>query len=139
MPTLHNLAVDLRVLQLMAQNAHHLTCGPTFFSDHEMLNKFYREYSDDYDTLVERWCLNGAIEQDLINVQQDAVEKLVKNVDARIKPTEFFRLLYQEETEYLSDLSFFSGDLTLGTKTLLGDLANRAEQRSYLYQQRTLI
>ena len=51
---MHDLAIILRSAQLYAHNAHNMTKGKTFFSDHKFFGQLYPVYEEAYDSIVER-------------------------------------------------------------------------------------
>lgn len=53
--SLLKLAVQLRHAQFYAHMAHNLTCGPTFYQDHDAFGDLYKAYEGEYDAVIERF------------------------------------------------------------------------------------
>ena len=133
------LITKYRTAQLFAHNAHHLTTGATFFSDHEYLGELYAAYESAYDVLVERWIGLGNV-PNLMQVQRAAADNVtaVRGIPAAFA---FGELLRQEEglQKWIENaISVNSPPLTQGTINLLTGLADESEARVYKLKQRLL-
>ena len=132
---MHDLAIILRSAQLYAHNAHNMTKGKTFFSDHEFLSEAYAAYESAYDSVVERMIGLG-YDVDLNRVTKeagkDAGSYAVKDVD----PEMFFTTLFNFERNICDCVKEYVPNMTDGTQNLLQGIADDSEIRQYKLRQR---
>ena len=135
---LHNVAIVLRTLQLYGQNAHNLTKGRSFFSDHEALSDFYVEAAESYDMVIER--ILGTEEKcDLVLIHEKTVATMKKLPHYVEDQKGMFNALLSLEKELCSMVnSMDKSKLSEGTVQLVGEIANRSEARQYLIKRRLM-
>ena len=131
------IAIQLRLMQLLAQNCHNLVSRSVFMPDHELLGSLYDKYVTDYDSVVERMIgLNQT--PDLVQLQVQAAQKLTQIPLTYKENAECFRALYQleKQLQQMIEMTCKSGKCSQGTIQLLGDIANQSEMNSYKMGQR---
>lgn len=126
---MHQIAIQLKSLEIYTHEAHHQTRGEAFFADHEALNGFYDAYGDAYDKVIERMIgLNVPVTEREINLKASA------EVPTR---TDWFAMLAEEEAELREVISKEYLGASIGTQNLLAQLADDSEVRTYKINQRT--
>lgn len=132
---MHQLAINLRVLQLFAHVAHHRVSGRPFLSDHLMLGEFYSAYSDAYDSVIERMIGNG-IACDEFALTMKASEAL-QTLKEQATPEAMLSSLLSGEMALQAEVeNGISRGLSQGTINLLAALADDSEVRCYKLRQR---
>ena len=132
------LLVQLRSMQLYYHNAHNLTKGKTFFSDHAAFNEFYSELDGQYDSVAERAVglynepLDLSIILPAINMNLQIVLKDYKSTQDMHKGG----VLLEDELLKICSLVEVNPRATDGTKNLVADIADKAETRLYKLNQR---
>jgi DNA-binding ferritin-like protein len=127
-------ALQLLILRLFAQRAHHDTQGPTFFADHKMFGKFYEAYDAAYDSVVERAIGLGS-RLDLAKLAMDAAKTAALHPNEH-SPEKLFADLLSGEKNLCGVLVAEMAKATEGTKNLLAQLCDDSEQRQFLIQKR---
>lgn len=132
------LLVQLRSMQLFYHNAHHLTKGSTFFSDHEAFSDFYKEIDGQYDSVAERAV--GLYNEPLdLSILLPAISKNLEMVLADYQtPEDMYGggIALEKELDKICDLIDSSPLATVGTKELINGIADSSEIRSYKLNQR---
>jgi len=134
----HDLAILLKTANLYAHSAHNLTCGPSFFADHKQLAKFYEDYIEAYDSIIERIIgLYGRDNANIIEVTVQAVDKF-KVLPLMVPTEDRFKTLLEIEKEIYSLIAQLEKhpEITCGTNQLITEIANQSEIRQYLIKQR---
>ena len=126
------LATAYRAAQLYAHNAHNVTSGPTFASDHAQFADLYEAYEAAYDALIERSIGLDNESLDLVKIQRDAAEALEKPA----APDRMFAVLLSTERDILKFIEAANKKASLGTQNLLQQFADDAEARIYKLRQR---
>ena len=127
---MHEIATQLRAMQLTAHAAHNMASGPTFFSDHEYLGELYGAYEAAYDSVIERMIGCGTI-PGLFNLGIEAAKAQGPNDSGKA-----FDWLYGAEEDLRKLIDKCMAECSTGTQNLLAQLADDSEQRSYKIGQR---
>lgn len=134
------IAILLRCLQLYSHNAHHLVARSVFFQDHEFLGSLYLVAEEDYDSVIERIIgLFGSDGLDLPNIQLMACQKMASLPSLVKENAAYMQVILQLEKELCVHIEELvrSGQTTVGTEQMLGDVADKSEIRQYKLKQRT--
>lgn len=133
---MNELAILLKALNIYGHVAHFLCSRIVFMQDHVFLGEIYEAAEDDYDSVVER-CIGLGIKVDIqdINVKAAAKAASIKVGDDNSAKLASVLSLEQEIVAMIEKLRK-SGTLSLGTETLLGDIASGSEIRQYKLKQR---
>lgn len=135
-----DIAAQLRTLQLFYHQAHNLSKGSSFFSDHDAFGGFYGEAEAGYDQVAER--IIGLHGPEVFSLGR-ILKRVENNLSALprmelIKSNEDFfdiALVMEKELCGMCDAEIENGT-TEGTKQMLGDLCNFSEIRQYKIKQR---
>jgi len=129
----------LRLLALYYQTAHWQSKNPVFYADHLLFDRLYNAVNEEIDGVAERAV--GTTDVAAVNL----VEHVQVLQDGAIKlPTEcsensqFFSaslMLEHELIEFLENAEATPG-MSLGSRNLLADLADKHEANVYLLKQR---
>lgn len=132
-----NLAITFRAAQLLAHQFHHKTTGPTFLSDHPFLGELYGEYSEAYDSVIERM-IGKKMPADLpsigVKAAGAAAQFSAKYTDVHKWPS---ALLAIEEAICAEIDKVLATNPSNGIQNLLQGLADESEGRSYKLLQRS--
>ena len=133
--SLLKLAVQLRHAQFYAHMAHNLTCGPTFYQDHDAFGDLYKAYEGEYDAVIERFIgLGGS--PSIYGVTKNALAML-EECQGDNKPSVFFEKIIAIEGKIQSAVDVALTDKqSEGTKNFLQGIADSSEQRLYKLRQR---
>lgn len=138
--SLASVAVTLRAVGLMHQAAHWQTKGPTFYSDHKLFQKLYKNTQDEIDAVSEKAiALGDPILVCPIKSSQIALELLEAFGRACDVPDadKLVQLSLEAERGLLQVLqSALLDDVTDGAENLLQAVADTHEGHVYLLQQR---
>lgn len=134
------LAILFRALQLASHSAHNHCARTVFFQDHEFFAELYGKAEGYYDSITERMIGLGQEEQlKLQTVIQAVSQKLASAPSVGVKENkEFFiyALSQLEESCKLVDSLCKSGQLSEGTKQLIGGIADEVEVLKYKISRR---
>lgn len=132
------LAALLKLLSVFAHDAHNMVARVPFFQDHEFLGEIYATYDDDYDSVIERMLgLKDCCEVDFIAIHKDVAEHRTKLPCHEVKQnSEFFHVLLQLEQALCKKIAELTPECSIGTQQMIGDIADRSEQRQYKMKQR---
>lgn len=135
--TCEQLVYHLNALSLLYKFAHHHVARASFFSDHEILNKFYEETAQDFDIIAERHILlNNSY--DIIKLNQYTLSKSTQFKQLFNENRKYFEYLLTLEKELVNMVNLLckNPQYSEGTKNTFGEIASRSEQRQYLIKQR---
>ena len=133
---MHLVPLQLLVLRLFAQRAHHDTQGPTFFEDHDKFGDFYAAYDAAYDSVVERVIGLGET-LDLSKLTMEAAAKAAFHPNEHSPEKLFADLLSGEKNLCAVCTAEVKKPATLeGTRNLLAQLCDDSEKRQFLIQKR---
>jgi len=134
------LAILFRALQLASHSAHNHCARTVFFQDHEFFGELYGKAEGYYDSIAERMIGLGQEEQLKLQPLMSAVsQKLASAPSVGVKENkEFFvfSLSQLEEACKLIDSLCKSGQLSEGTKQLVGGIADEIEVLKYKISRR---
>jgi len=130
---LSDLATLFRVSQFYAHQAHNLTYGTSFFSDHAFFGDLYSVYESAYDSLIERIIGLGG-KPDIQQIARTAVDKFASQTDST--PDKFYKRVGATEVEIRKLSEAAIEGQSEGTKNFLQGLCDESEQRSYKILQR---
>lgn len=131
------LAILLRCLQLYAHNAHNLAEKSLFFQDHEYFGELYSTYEDAYDGVIERIIgLTDSKAINLVEVQMAAVNLLKSYASKEIENVAYFQKIQMMEEKLRAHIAQIYPQSSIGTQQMIGDLADKSEQRSYKLKAR---
>jgi DNA-binding ferritin-like protein len=131
------LAIFLRMMQLYTHNAHNLVEKSLFFQDHDHLGGLYSTYEDAYDGVIER--IIGLADSSVINLVeiQVAATTLLKSLPAKeVENSAYFQKINEMEIKLRAHIAQIYPQSSIGTQQMIGDLADKSEQRSYKLKQR---
>ena len=133
---MNELAILLKALNIYGHACHFLCSRVVFMQDHIFLGEIYEAAEDNYDAVVER-CIGLGIKVDIqdINVKAAARAASIKVGDDNSTKLSGCLSLEQEVVAMIEKLRK-GGSLSLGTETLLGDIASESEIRQYKLKQR---
>ena len=130
------LAIILRAMQIYSHNAHNLVERVLFFQDHDFLGEIYPVYESDYDSVIERIIGLSEVAPNLIEIQ-DAALVIVKTMPPKeVENSAYLQKIEEMERKLRAHISAIYPKTTIGTQQLIGDIADRSEQRSYKLKQR---
>lgn len=132
------LLIQLRAMQLFAQHAHNLCARIVFHSDHQFFNEVYETVASDYDGVIERVIgLSGEsgleLQQILFGIQ--AVLKDAPSINVKENSVYYSYLLHME-ARLCELIKSLMTSMSPGTEQLIGEIANKSEQRQYKIKQR---
>jgi len=134
------LAILFRAMQLFSHSAHNLCKGKTFHSDHDFFGDAYGKFEGYYDAIIERLIGFGYESHlDLASISLELSKKLVGAPSVNVQDNnEFYAYLLGQCEEAASLCGEFckSGELTEGTKQLLGGIADELEMLKYKISRR---
>jgi starvation-inducible DNA-binding protein len=134
----------LRAASELAQHAHWNVKGQSFYEDHLLFQRIYRNIEGDIDMLAEKFA--GLFQLPIPAVAcSEAVSVYLKKwspQDGETKAEELFKFVKVAEEDLLSLIKELSDELdgspfkTLGFDDLIGGIASRQEENLYLINQR---
>lgn len=131
--------IQLRAMQLLFHQAHHLSKGDSFFGDHKAFEKFYLALEETYDTVAER--VVSHYSPDHLNLGHIAMG--VANILEQIPPMNdqdnndfFMQALHMEKILCGYCATVIQQGVTEGTKNMLANICDESEKRQYLQHQR---
>ncbi|GEM_PF-1518332 len=128
------LIIVFRALQLVAHHAHNLTKGLTFFEDHDFFGDLYGKAEGYYDSVVERFIGLGYeshLKLEMILMEVAKKVSIMKLEEAQPKDFYLNCLALISESNEMINKFCSSGQLTEGTKQLLGGIADELEVLKY--------
>lgn len=133
---MEDLIILVKTLNIYGHIAHFLCARVVFMQDHEFLSEIYQAAEDNYDHLVER-CIGLDIAIDLQQINLKAAQDASKISIGSDNSTKISACL-ELERQTVKVIEKLKADkkITLGTETLLGDIANASEIRQYKLKQR---
>lgn len=134
---MEQLATLLLAINLYSHNAHNLCKGSLFFADHSFLGELYESADIAYDSVIERMIGLGQT-PDLVKIQMDAVVSIKDKPQSVPENKAYFQVILdmkKKQCELIEALVKTPG-MYEGTKNLLQDLADKAEQDKYKLGQR---
>jgi DNA-binding ferritin-like protein len=133
-----DIIVALKVLNLYAHNSHNLASRIVFNQDHEMLASIYEAADTNYDDVVERQIgLFGDFDiaaLDLLAAQQNKALPQGADNAAKLKTC----LDLEKKVCLLCEQLIKSGQVTVGTEQLLGNICDGSEVRQYKLSRRLM-
>lgn len=138
MKSMLDLIICLRALNLYYHAAHNNTSGPSFHSDHAFFGSAYEEVDDQYDACIERLIGNLGRAPALLQIVGAAAKKL-KDMGDPVSVDAMYKAAIKEE-KYIADLcSKVDKECadSVGVKNLVGDIADKCEQRQYKISRRS--
>jgi len=134
------LVVLFRALQLSAHQAHLLCARTVFFQDHEFFGEVYGKAEGYFDSISERMIGLGQEEQlKLQNIMGAVSQKLAQAPSTGVKENKEYYVyllgLVSEACQIIEQLCK-SGQLTEGTKQLVGGIADELEVLKYKISRR---
>ena len=134
------LAILFRAMQLFSHSAHNLCKGKTFHEDHSFFGDAYGKFEGYYDSIIERLIGFGYESHlDLGDISLGISKKLMGAPSVNVQENEeFYQYLLIQCDEALSLCGDFckSGELSEGTKQLLGGIADELEVLKYKITRR---
>jgi len=130
--TLLDLATIFRTLNLYSHHAHNLTCGDTFFQDHDFLKGVYELADGFYDDIIERHIGTVDDKVDLCEIIKDSYELIEKMSSDYLGTT----LILLEESAKAIDEMCKGGKLSSGTENLIQGQADQIEVLIYKLKRR---
>ena len=132
-----DIATLLRSMQLFAHAAHNIVSGAVFMQDHNMLGDLYPAYESEYDDVVERIIgLSSLSMEEIMMIQESAVMRMKSVAMSQKENKGYLLVLLDMEKALCSMIQQPVQGRTEGTKQLLGDIADKSEQRQYKLKQR---
>jgi len=134
------LAILFRAMQLASHSAHNHCARTVFFQDHEFFGGVYSQAEGYYDSVAERMIGLGQEEQlKLQSVMAGVSQKLASAPSVGVKENKEFFIFLQSQAEEackLCDSLCKSGQLSEGTKQLIGGIADELEVLKYKISRR---
>lgn len=133
------LAILFRSMQLFAHSAHNLCHGSTFHEDHAFFGDAYGKFEGYYDSIIERLIGFGYESHlDLSQIVKEVSSKLEMAPSIGASNNDYYSYLLSqcEESCKYCDEFCKSGQLSEGTKQLLGGIADELEVLKYKIQRR---
>jgi len=127
--------IQLRCMNLFYHDCHNNTTGISFVGDHELFKDFYEGLETDYDDLVERFLGLGEMEKIKSFEIIDTLKELLNKLSDVSEKNVFMVSLHLEEN-LRSMLQEIDKTATIGTRNLIGTIADKSEVRSYKLKQR---
>jgi DNA-binding ferritin-like protein len=122
---------------MVAQHAHNLCARVVFEQDHEFFASVYQAADADYDSVIER--IIGTIgEQNVPSLQEIAQAIGSQSVMPEKENSAYYKKILALEENICARIDALckSGQISEGTKQLIGDIANRLEVEKYKIKQR---
>ena len=117
----------LDALRLAYHTAHHYATGQAYFGDHAFFGEGYLAAQSDFDALFERsQTLGLEIEEPVLAGDAAAVVTFQR---ATATPETLFAELLKMEEALCGQIEREEPENSVGTRTLLGDIANASEAR----------
>jgi len=128
---LPKIALHFRTLHFYAQGAHHRAAGPTFFEDHEYLEKLYTAYADAFDLVCEfSIATRLSFDEQEINFHAAAAAQSHSRKDQGSIQT-MFQTLLDLESALQKDLAACSRAAELPEQNLLATFAQDSRHRAH--------
>jgi DNA-binding ferritin-like protein len=128
------LAILFRAMQLFAHSAHNLCHGSTFHEDHSFFGDVYGKAEGYYDSIIERLIgLGYESHLDLSQIIKEVSTSLEMAPSVGASNNDYYSFLLtqcEDACEYCNEFCK-SGQLTEGTKQLLGGIADELEVLKY--------
>lgn len=124
------LATAFRALQVYSHQAHNLTKGESFFSDHEYFGDLYSFAEGCYDSLIERSIGKG--KKPSMKLIVSDVAKIINS----LPEDKFFEHCLILINEIIKECEDLAKKESLGTNNLLADMADKLEVHVYKVKQR---
>jgi DNA-binding ferritin-like protein len=128
------LAILFRAMQLFAHSAHNLCHGSTFHEDHAFFGDAYGKFEGYYDSIIERLIGFGYESHlDLSQIIKEVSSKLEEAPSVGASNNDYYSYLLTQCEEACGYCDEFckSGQLTEGTKQLLGGISDELESLKY--------
>lgn len=130
------LAILLNTLNLYAHQAHNTVSRLMFLQDHDFLTEIYTAADGAYDDVIER-CIGLGMSCDVQAINVEAGGRAAKISLGNDNSTKLAACLDLEK-QIVAEIEKIvrGGKISLGTETMLGDIANASEIRQYKLKQR---
>ena len=136
-----------KAVTLWMHAAHHLTKGPAFVANHELLfGRLYQILSDDFDKVVEKLLYSMDDETfacpiTISNISTTILSRYDSPANLSDKEISMVALCilvdHMKGMEIVRDLLDNAGQLTLGMDDFLSAASNQYESYAYMIKQRT--
>lgn len=130
------LLAKTRLLYLWYQTCHWQTKGVTFYADHLLFERLYKDTLDEIDQIAERSIAtpDGIKVVDLTE-SLDKIQKYLKEM----KETDLIEGSLDLEIRYIALLESIDKDkdISVGARNLLNGIADKHEEHVYLLKQRS--
>ena len=134
------LVILFRAIQVASHSAHLLCARTVFFQDHEFFGEVYGKAEGWFDSISERMIGLGQEEQLKLQPLMVAVsQKLAMAPSVGVKENKEFFVFLQSQAEEackIIDSLCKSGQLSEGTKQLIGGIADELEVLKYKISRR---
>ena len=134
------LVVLFRAMQMTSHSAHLLCARTVFFQDHEFFGEVYGKAEGWFDSISERMIGLGQEEQLKLQPLMAAIcQKLASAPSVGVKENKEFFIFLQSQAEEackLCDALCKSGQLSEGSKQLIGGTADELEVLKYKISRR---
>ena len=136
-----------KAIEVWMHAAHHLTKGPSFIANHELLfGRIYQTFSEDYDRVVEK--VVYLMDDEMLACPRTVAEvssKILSNYDSPANMSEMSIAMvalcmlvdHMKGIEVTRDLLIKEDMLTLGMDDLLTSSSNQYESYAYMLNQYT--
>lgn len=131
------IAILLKLMNMYAHNAHNLVERVVFMQDHEHLADLYEAYDVHYDDVVER--IIGLTDSSAINLVEIATAACMQLKTLPPKENEnviYFQKIEEMEKKLRAQIAAVYPTSSIGTQQMIGDIADKSEQRSYKLKAR---
>lgn len=134
---MREIIILLKLLNIVAHNAHNKVARVVFMQDHELLAEIYEEADTMYDDVVERM-IGLDQEINLTEVHMMSAQALQQFPSEAKENSEYFKSILTIEKEICSIIENLvrSQQVSVGTEQLLGDICNKLEMHGYKLKQR---
>lgn len=125
------MATAFRALQMYTHQAHNLTSGVSFFSDHEYFGELYGFAEECYDSLIERSIGKG---------KKPSLKKVILDVSSIlsiIPEDDFLQNSLMLIDELIGACEEVAKREDLGTNNLIAGIADKLQVHKYKIQQRS--
>jgi DNA-binding ferritin-like protein len=136
-----------KAITMWMHAAHHLTKGPSFIANHELLfGRIYQTLADDFDTAVEKlvYLMDDEIfacPLAISNIASTILDRYDSPANMSEKSIEMISLTilvdHMKGIEIVRDLLEKQGQLTLGVDDFLGGASNQYESYAYMIKQQS--
>jgi DNA-binding ferritin-like protein len=134
------LVILFRAMQLSAHSAHLLCARTVFFQDHKFFGEVYGKAEGYFDSISERMIGLGQEEQLKLQPLMAAVcQKLAAAPSVGVKENKEYFIFIQSQAEEackICDSLCKSGQLSEGSKQLIGGIADELEVLKYKISRR---